>query len=214
MRIFLRNWEELKRQAYRQGAGGQEAGRQEAWGQEARGQEAGGQEAWGQEAGGQEAGGEEAGGQEAWGQETGGQEAGGQEAGIHEAWWQKAGRQGAGRQDTEGWNQGKLELAARDWDRIRITWGNPQSGCSDICSYSKRATVAPYIRKVWNQEGQVSRKDRKQGRPKAGKTGSREEQEAGKTEGRMAWSRKTNKQFENVYCLVVYITYFWILPHN
>ncbi len=24
---------------------------------------------------------------------------------------------------------------------IRITWGNPQSGCSDICSYSKRATV-------------------------------------------------------------------------
>ena len=23
----------------------------------------------------------------------------------------------------------------------RITWGNPQSGCSDICSYSKRATV-------------------------------------------------------------------------
>jgi hypothetical protein len=31
--------------------------------------------------------------------------------------------------------------SARDWDRIRITWGNPQSGCSDICSYSKRATV-------------------------------------------------------------------------
>jgi hypothetical protein len=30
---------------------------------------------------------------------------------------------------------------ARDWDRIRITWGNPQSGCSDVCSYSKRATV-------------------------------------------------------------------------
>jgi hypothetical protein len=25
--------------------------------------------------------------------------------------------------------------SARDWDRIRITWGNPQSGCSDICSY-------------------------------------------------------------------------------
>ena len=25
--------------------------------------------------------------------------------------------------------------------RIRITWGNPQSACSDICSYSKRATV-------------------------------------------------------------------------
>jgi len=31
--------------------------------------------------------------------------------------------------------------SARDWDRIRITWGNPQSGCSDICSYSKRVTV-------------------------------------------------------------------------
>jgi hypothetical protein len=31
--------------------------------------------------------------------------------------------------------------SARDWDRIRITWGNPQSGCTDICSYSKRATV-------------------------------------------------------------------------
>jgi len=27
--------------------------------------------------------------------------------------------------------------SARDWDRIRITWGNPQSGCSDICSYLK-----------------------------------------------------------------------------
>jgi hypothetical protein len=25
--------------------------------------------------------------------------------------------------------------SARDWDRIRITWGNPQSGCSEICSY-------------------------------------------------------------------------------
>ncbi len=25
--------------------------------------------------------------------------------------------------------------SARDWDRIRITWGYPQSGCSDICSY-------------------------------------------------------------------------------
>ncbi len=40
--------------------------------------------------------------------------------------------------------------SARDWDRIRITWGNPQSGCSDICSYSKRATVgvrAPYATK-------------------------------------------------------------------
>ncbi len=38
--------------------------------------------------------------------------------------------------------------AARDWDRIRITWGNHQSGCTDICSYSKRATVgvrAPYV---------------------------------------------------------------------
>ncbi len=37
--------------------------------------------------------------------------------------------------------------SACDWDRIRITWGNPQSGCTDICSYSKRATVgvrAPY----------------------------------------------------------------------
>ncbi len=35
------------------------------------------------------------------------------------------------------------DCSARDWDRIRIriTWGNPQSGCSDICSYSKRATV-------------------------------------------------------------------------
>ncbi len=33
------------------------------------------------------------------------------------------------------------QCSARDWDRIRITWGNPQSGCSDICSYSKRATV-------------------------------------------------------------------------
>ncbi len=31
--------------------------------------------------------------------------------------------------------------SARDWDRIRITWGNPQSGCTDVCSYSKRATV-------------------------------------------------------------------------
>jgi hypothetical protein len=31
--------------------------------------------------------------------------------------------------------------SARDWDRIRITWGNPQSGCSDVCSYSKRAYV-------------------------------------------------------------------------
>ena len=28
-----------------------------------------------------------------------------------------------------------LQCSARDWDRIRITWGNPQSGCSDICSY-------------------------------------------------------------------------------
>ncbi len=27
--------------------------------------------------------------------------------------------------------------SARDWDRIRITWGNPQSGCSDICSNLK-----------------------------------------------------------------------------
>ncbi len=37
--------------------------------------------------------------------------------------------------------------SARDWDRIRITWGNPQSWCTDICSYSKSATVgvrAPY----------------------------------------------------------------------
>jgi len=37
--------------------------------------------------------------------------------------------------------------SARDWDRIRITWGNPQSGCSDICSSTKRATIgvrAPY----------------------------------------------------------------------
>jgi hypothetical protein len=34
-----------------------------------------------------------------------------------------------------------FDCSARDWDRIRITWGNPQSGCSDICSYSKRATV-------------------------------------------------------------------------
>ncbi len=25
--------------------------------------------------------------------------------------------------------------SARDWDRIRITWGNPQSGCSEMCSY-------------------------------------------------------------------------------
>jgi hypothetical protein len=33
-----------------------------------------------------------------------------------------------------------VRCSARDWDRIRITWGNPQSGCSDICSYSKRAT--------------------------------------------------------------------------
>jgi hypothetical protein len=41
----------------------------------------------------------------------------------------------------------KYRCSARDWDRIRITWGNPQSGCTDICSYSKRATVgvrAPY----------------------------------------------------------------------
>ena len=40
-----------------------------------------------------------------------------------------------------------FDCSARDWDRIRITWGNPQSGCTDICSYSKRATVgvrAPY----------------------------------------------------------------------
>jgi hypothetical protein len=29
----------------------------------------------------------------------------------------------------------KYLCSARDWDRIRITWGNPQSGCSDICSY-------------------------------------------------------------------------------
>jgi hypothetical protein len=34
--------------------------------------------------------------------------------------------------------------SARDWDRIRITWGNPQSGCTDICSYSKRATVGGF----------------------------------------------------------------------
>jgi hypothetical protein len=47
--------------------------------------------------------------------------------------------------------------SARDWDRIRITWGNPQSGCTDICSYSKRATVgvrAPYATSktpVWSE---------------------------------------------------------------
>jgi hypothetical protein len=27
--------------------------------------------------------------------------------------------------------------SARDWDRIRITWGNPQSGCSEICASLK-----------------------------------------------------------------------------
>ena len=48
--------------------------------------------------------------------------------------------------------------SARDWDRIRITWGNPQSGCSDICSCSKRATVgvrAPYRRKFRYEANQV-----------------------------------------------------------
>ena len=28
-----------------------------------------------------------------------------------------------------------FDCSARDWDRNRITWGNPQSGCSEICSY-------------------------------------------------------------------------------
>jgi hypothetical protein len=27
--------------------------------------------------------------------------------------------------------------SARDWDRIRITWENPQSGCSEICASLK-----------------------------------------------------------------------------
>jgi hypothetical protein len=50
--------------------------------------------------------------------------------------------------------------SAHDWDRIRITWGNPQSGCTDICSYSKRATVgvrAPYAtrRKLRYEANQV-----------------------------------------------------------
>ncbi len=27
--------------------------------------------------------------------------------------------------------------SARDWDRIRITWGNPQSGGSEICASLK-----------------------------------------------------------------------------
>ncbi len=30
-----------------------------------------------------------------------------------------------------------LPCSARDWDRIRITWGNPQSGCSEICASLK-----------------------------------------------------------------------------
>ena len=30
-----------------------------------------------------------------------------------------------------------FDCSARDWDRIRITWGNPQGGCSDVCSYLK-----------------------------------------------------------------------------
>ncbi len=55
-----------------------------------------------------------------------------------------------------------------------------------------------------------SREDRKQRRPKAGKTGSREEQEAGKTEGRMAWSRKTNKQFENVYLVYLFTLHIFL----
>ena len=47
--------------------------------------------------------------------------------------------------------------SARDWERIRNTWGNPQSGCSDICSYSQRATVGvcapmrPSETPVWSE---------------------------------------------------------------
>jgi hypothetical protein len=56
-----------------------------------------------------------------------------------------------------------ISCSARDWDRIRITWGNPQSGCSDICSYSKRATIgvrAPYAtrRKLQYEANQVHSK--------------------------------------------------------